>query len=68
MACILLVFSVLIEKCTMMVIVFVVIMELLVFYDSCNFCNIYSLNVDNSNVTKHEFKHLLLIVIYIVLW
>lgn len=39
-----------------------------ILYDSCNFCNTYSLNVDNSNIIKHEIKHLLLTFIYIVLW
>lgn len=69
MACILLIFSGLIENCIMMVIVFCrdyVIACIL--YDSCNFCKTYSLNVDNSNIIKHEINHLLLPFIYIVLW
>lgn len=69
MACILLVFSEVIEKCIMMVIVFCRdYVNACVLYDSSIFCNTYSLNVDNSNINKHEINHLLLPFIYIFLW
>lgn len=39
-----------------------------ILYDSCIFCNTYSLNVDNTSIIKHEINHSLLTFIYIVLW